>query len=72
MDDFLFLLLLFLFYFCAEKCAARKQHWDEAHLKVCSPVCQDTNVDFNVVLCFQTLEPDSLLYYTDMKSITLC
>lgn len=60
------------FIFGGEKCAARKRCWDEAHLKICSPVFQYTNVDVNVVLCFQTLEPDSLLHYTNMKSITLC
>lgn len=36
-----------------EKCAARKQCWDEALLKICSPVFQYTNVDVNVMLCFQ-------------------
>lgn len=55
-----------------EKCAAKKRCWDEGLLKICSPVFQYTNVDANVVLCFETLEPDSLLHYTNTKSITVC
>ena len=60
----------FFLFFGDEKCAARKWCWDEACLKICSPVFQwfqYTNVDVNVALCFQTLEPDSLLHYTNMK-----
>lgn len=63
---------LFFIIFGGEKRTARKQCRDEAHLKICSPVFQYTNVDVNVVLCFHTLELDSLLHYTNMKSITLC